>query len=112
MESPFAGSAIVPPSPPVCVEALWYGGGNIARAIFDRPLSPGVLDPGNWTCRYLNVDYPVTGATALASEVVLTTTGSGANPGPNMIVYGGVPPDVTSTRGVPAAPFFRPLLGG
>lgn len=103
------------PEPPFPIAASW----NLANPIkvtFSTWLTPGPLNPFNWTVRWNNVQ-----ATAIAAEVVpsyrnpvvhLTPGLFGLNPGPNVVAYIPPPFDLTSRIGDIQAPgFFNFPLG-
>lgn len=94
-------------APPTPVSATFYAATNTWACIFDRPLQPGPLDPGNWTFRVGNNGYTATAATAAGSQVTGPATLSFPPPpsGPDAISYAATPADVLSVPGLPAAPF-------
>lgn len=90
---------------PVPVSAVYNAGPHNAVVTFDRPLQPGVLDPGNWFFRWANWGYPANNVGAAGTDVTIwPATGSG-QVGPSIVNYTPPPFDVLSVPGQPADAF-------
>jgi hypothetical protein len=92
--------------------ARYYRSTNLLEVVFDRPLVPGVLTPGNWTGHRLNSGgigltqfVGVSGFTAAGDTITGTCSLTIAGSGQPRVTYAATPPDVVSTLGIPAAAF-------
>lgn len=72
---------------------------------FDSPIVAGVLDFPNWTVRYSNLRYIVSGAVSDGAAVTVTIVTPIAEPGVNDLTYAPPPFDVIAVCGTPAAAF-------
>lgn len=76
------------------------------RMTFDRPLTPAVLDPTNWSGRGANKRYTFASVEAADTRVLLTDPDAGVpDVGPDEVVYSPPPFDLVSTFDKPAAAF-------
>ena len=72
---------------------------------FDQDLSPGVLDPANWTGCISGAAMDWADAVVAGATVELTSRIVGGECGAAAISYSAAVPDVTGVTGVPAASF-------
>jgi len=61
---------------------------------FDKPLNPGILDPGNWRLRYSETLYSTISAAASGSAVNCNCIMGVEDIGPNVFWYDAWPPDL------------------
>jgi len=73
---------------------------------FDQALTPGVLDPSNWSVRRANQIHQAITATAAGSQVSGTLALGTGNAGPDVVAFAPPPYDVVSAgTGLVAAAF-------
>jgi len=89
----------VPPNLlPVPILATWTS--PKCTVTFSQALTPGPLDTGNWFVRVGGRSQTIFLAAAVAPDKAeLTSIGSGANPGPDVVSYSPPPFDVTGPTG-------------
>lgn len=81
---------------------LFANGGGTARVgvTFSENLTPGILNPANWSIRWLGFSAPPTGASVAApgpGAVVQLVPGLGVpDPGPDAVTFTPPPFDVTA----------------
>jgi hypothetical protein len=74
---------------------------------FDQGLSPGVLDPTNWTGCINGTMMDWADAAVAGATVELTSRLVGGFCGASSISYSAAVPDVTGVTGLPAASFLN-----
>lgn len=96
----------MPPSPPVPIAAVWLTGPDRVEVTFDRPLQPGAVAFANWRTRRVNFRYlGVPPAAVVGSVLTCSQISNIPSIGPQSVDYLATPPDIISTKGIPAAPF-------
>lgn len=95
-----------PEPPPVPIDMAWLIFPVRGRVTFDRPLTPAVLDPTNWSARVLGLRYKFASVAASGVFVRLDDPDAGLpDPGPTQVTYLPPPFDLISTFDKPAAAF-------
>lgn len=93
---------------PVPIDALWKPGPKNATVTFSHRIVEGALDPLNWFVRFDGLRRDILTVTvALPGTVVIRTTFTAIDAGPDIVSYSPPPLDVISNtaRRIPAAAF-------
>lgn len=97
---------MLPLDPPLPIDAAHHAFPNRVVVTFDKPIQPGLLDPGNWYWRWNNVVHDAAApCTAVGNTLVCTEGGGVGGIGDNEVNYAPPPHDVLSLTGTPTQAF-------